>query len=121
MSGQDVYNAAERGEDAEVLRLLERGVEVNWADPEGRTALWSAAFEGQTATVEVLLSRGAAIDQAKKNGATPLYVAAYNGHTPTVELLLSKCCNQPSNERWCHTALCCSTNAMDTLQQWSCC
>lgn len=83
----DLFRAVETNNVAEVNRLLARGMDVNSADPEGRTLLMRAAWDGQDDLVKLLLDRKARIDQRNARGETAIMMAAFRGHLETVKLL----------------------------------
>jgi hypothetical protein len=66
-----VYN----NQEAEVVKLLDGGVDVNLADAEGWTALHVAAEQGNQRMVSYLLARGANPDLKTKTGRTAYDVA----------------------------------------------
>ncbi|KAH6696513.1 ankyrin repeat-containing domain protein [Leptodontidium sp. MPI-SDFR-AT-0119] len=77
-----LFWAAEKGYDAVVKLLLEKGA---------NTPLLSAAMGGHEAVVKLLLEKDANVDTAYKNdGQTPLSSAAARGHEDVVKLLLEK-------------------------------
>jgi len=71
-----------------VRRSLEQGLDVNKADPDGRTAMMMAAFEGYTEVVEVLIEYGAEVDRRDHAGRTALMYASSGPFPQTVELLI---------------------------------
>lgn len=83
--------AARRGDTAEVLRQLARGVPVDARDDDGRTPLMEAA-EGRLAgvtTLKVLLEEGADVNAVSENlQETPLALAARAGEPTKVTCLL---------------------------------
>jgi len=70
-----------------ITDLLKKGVDVNFADDYGRTALYFAASQGQTQVVKMLLESGADknIKDCKKR--TPLDIAQKYEYQEIVALL----------------------------------
>jgi hypothetical protein len=83
----DLFRAVETNNVGEVSRLLARGMDVNSADPDGRTLLMRASWDGQNEIVKVLLERKARIEQRNARGETAIMMAAYRGHLDTIKLL----------------------------------
>jgi ankyrin repeat protein len=82
--------AAGVGSVEEVKMLLDRGVDVNGAEPKSlQNALMWAASEGHPAVVDVLIQRGANVKAASKAGFTPLIFAAMKNDAPSVKRLLA--------------------------------
>ncbi len=79
--------AARSGDANSASLLLNAGVDVNDALPDGTSALVLAAHSGQTAVARVLLDRGADPD-AGGAGYTALHAAVLRGELPLVEALL---------------------------------
>jgi ankyrin repeat protein len=81
---------------ATVRLMLDRGAEINAADPYGRTALMYAAISDlmPVEVVKLLIERGADINaksphkNSRDTGMTVLDIAPMNGETPIVDLLL---------------------------------
>lgn len=76
-----------------VKLLVEAGVDINYQDEKGETALHHAARLGHVQCVKVLLegndTQQADVELAEKTyGWTPLFVAAVEGKTEVVEVLL---------------------------------
>jgi hypothetical protein len=65
----------------------ERGVKLNLADYDGRTALYLAASEGHQNVVEALLVRGVGVDPVDRWGNTPLDDALRGGRAAVVAAL----------------------------------
>ena len=83
--------AAERGHEAVVKLLLEKGAELETNDKGyGRTALSWAAENGHEAVVELLLEKSAKLETKSHDGRTALSWAAEKGHEAVVKLLLEK-------------------------------
>jgi ankyrin repeat protein len=77
--------AAVSGDIAAVKALLDKGVNVNAKDTEGRTALTEAAYWGHTDIAALLIESGADIFAKKNDGSTPLTVAGT--HKEIAELI----------------------------------
>jgi len=96
---KSLYEAAKKGNVTEVQGLIGcPGMDINYADSDGRTGLWRAAFDGHLQVVKLLLSTPG-IDPNKATtgttcttctaGTTPLFVASQEGHGTVVRELLS--------------------------------
>jgi ankyrin repeat protein len=81
--------AAGAGSMDTVRALVDRGADVNAAEPRGRqTALMWAAAEGHDDVVSGLIAIGAKVDAASKGGFTPLVFAIVKGDVPAIKMLL---------------------------------
>jgi ankyrin repeat protein len=88
---EQLYEAARRGDAAEVRAVLDRGADVNAKFRYGATALFKAAERGHTEVVKLLIERGA--DVTVKDtfyGATAMTWALDKGHTGVIRALLAK-------------------------------
>jgi ankyrin repeat protein len=83
-----LYDAAGRGDNVAVEKLLGEGAEVDQRGRNAETPLIAAALSGKTATAELLIARGADVMARNKGGLTPLHAAAYSGSEKVVQLLL---------------------------------
>ncbi len=79
--------AASEGDLLEVQHLVARGVEIDTADYDGRTALHLAASEGHEHIIEYLISKNARKSPVDRWGNTPLDDARRAGHAGVVQLL----------------------------------
>ena len=70
-----LYVAAHWGHFDVLLRMLERGVDVNERAPSGRTALHAAAYMGNWKCLCALLEKGADISVLDESGSTALDLA----------------------------------------------
>ncbi|KAK8938581.1 E3 ubiquitin-protein ligase XB3 [Platanthera zijinensis] len=61
---------ANEGDLDGMLELIDSGVDVNFKDIDGRTALHVAACQGVPGAVELLLERGAMVDMEDRWGST---------------------------------------------------
>ena len=92
--------AAEKGHEAVVKLLLEKGADVESKDRDyGQTPLSWAAEKGHEAVVKLLLEKGADVESKDKDGRTPLSWAAENGHEAVVKLLLEKGADVESKDK----------------------
>ncbi|HEX8290599.1 MAG TPA: ankyrin repeat domain-containing protein [Pyrinomonadaceae bacterium] len=88
---EQLYEAARKGDAAEVKAVLDRGADVNAKFRYGATALFKAAERGHTEVVKLLIERGA--DVGVKDtfyGATALFWAMDKGHAGVVRAILAK-------------------------------
>ena len=88
---EQLYEAARKGDAAEVKAVLDRGADVNAKFRYGATALFKAAERGHTEVVKLLIERGA--DVTVKDtfyGATAISWALQKGHTGVVRAILAK-------------------------------
>ncbi|KAM0433480.1 hypothetical protein ACHAPT_004360 [Fusarium lateritium] len=83
-----LISATQRGHEAVVKALLLGRADPNWADYQGRTALWWAACGGHVSIAKLLLDKGADPNHLDIHGITVLGVACELGHTSVVETLL---------------------------------
>uniref|UniRef100_A0A8C0F0F9 GA binding protein transcription factor subunit beta 2 n=1 Tax=Bubo bubo TaxID=30461 RepID=A0A8C0F0F9_BUBBB len=86
--GKRLLEAARRGEDDEVRKLMASGAPFT-TDWLGTSPLHLAAQYGHYSTAEVLLRAGVSKDARTKVDRTPLHMAAADGHAHIVELLIS--------------------------------
>jgi uncharacterized protein len=85
---QKLYNAAEKGELANVRKALKAGADVDKQDKDGWTALLYATMKGHQPVVQLLLSAGADPDIAGNKGETPLVGAVLSDNAGLVKILL---------------------------------
>ena len=83
-----LLNAVREIDHATVRALLQEGVDVNAAQPDGATALHWAAYLDDLEAARLLIEAGASPDAANELGATPLYLACENGNPALVRALL---------------------------------
>ncbi|NWV86536.1 MYPT1 phosphatase, partial [Dasyornis broadbenti] len=78
------------GDTEEVLRLLERGADINYANVDGLTALHQACIDDNVDMVKFLVENGANINQPDNEGWIPLHAAASCGYLDIAEYLISQ-------------------------------
>jgi len=79
--------AASTGDFYEVQQLIARGINVNDADYDGRTALHLAASEGHPKIVSYLLSKNANPLAKDRWGNTPIDDAQRNKHQEVIDII----------------------------------
>ena len=83
--------AAVKAADVDAVRslIVDRGVDVNQAAPDGATALHWAVHRNDAALVDLLLAAGAGVSTASRYGVQPISLAAENGDAGILEALLA--------------------------------
>jgi len=88
---EQLWEAARKGDPAEVKTLLDKGADVNAKFRYGTTALFKAAERGHTEVVKLLIERGADVNVRDTfYGATALFWAMDKGHVGVVRAILPK-------------------------------
>jgi len=82
--------AASEGDLQEIQHLVARGVDINSADYDGRTALHLAASEGHLNIVNYLITQNAKVEAKDRWGNTALDDAKRAGHNKILEILFTK-------------------------------
>uniref|UniRef100_A0A8C5PCK3 Protein phosphatase 1 regulatory subunit n=1 Tax=Leptobrachium leishanense TaxID=445787 RepID=A0A8C5PCK3_9ANUR len=85
--------ACSSGDSEEVLRLLERGADINYANVDGLTALHQACIDDNIDMVKFLVESGASINQPDNEGWIPLHAASSCGYLDIAEYLISRGAN----------------------------
>ena len=85
-----LFDAAKKGNISAVTALLNLGgIDINYSDQSGNTALKIASYNGHIGVVKALLKEGCIDVNCKSNdGCTPLYAACRIGHVEVVRALL---------------------------------
>jgi ankyrin repeat protein len=79
-----LFEAAAYGDLITIEKLLDRGVDINARDNQGKSVLHVSG----SISIKLLISRGADIDAKDNYGQTPLYIAAHGSCNITSELLI---------------------------------
>ncbi|MGH0140230.1 UNVERIFIED_CONTAM: hypothetical protein FKN15_070891 [Acipenser sinensis] len=80
--------ACSSGDSDEVLKLLDRGADINYANVDGLTALHQACIDDNIEMVKCLVENGAIINQPDNEGWIPLHAAASCGYLDIAEYLI---------------------------------
>ncbi|XP_053572730.1 protein phosphatase 1 regulatory subunit 12A isoform X2 [Bombina bombina] len=81
--------ACSSGDSEEVLKLLDRGADINYANVDGLTALHQACIDDNLDMVKFLVENGASINQPDNEGWIPLHAASSCGYIDIAEYLIS--------------------------------
>ena len=84
-----LLDAAKNGDRDALRALLQKGANVNTAEPDGTTALHWASYRDDVEGAGLLIRAGAKVNAANDLGATPLWTASLNGSEAMVRQLLS--------------------------------
>ncbi|XP_036005140.1 protein phosphatase 1 regulatory subunit 12A isoform X2 [Fundulus heteroclitus] len=85
--------ACSSGDTEEVLRLLDRGADINYANVDGLTALHQACIDDNIDMVTFLVEHGASVNQPDNEGWIPLHAAASCGYLDIAEYLIGQGAN----------------------------
>lgn len=73
---------------AYILKMID-GIDVDFQDLNGRSALHWAAYQGDHLTVELLINSGAKLDLQDEQGFTAIHWAMVNGSSKSIQLLVN--------------------------------
>ncbi|XP_019767011.1 protein phosphatase 1 regulatory subunit 12A isoform X6 [Dendroctonus ponderosae] len=89
-SGCVFLAACAAGDKEEVLKLLEKGADINTANVDGLTALHQACIDDNLDMVEFLVEQGADVNRGDNEGWTPLHATASCGFKYIAKYLIEK-------------------------------
>ncbi|XP_011873368.1 PREDICTED: protein phosphatase 1 regulatory subunit 12A isoform X11 [Vollenhovia emeryi] len=93
-SADIVFLAACAASDKEeVVRLLQKGADINTGNVDGLTALHQACIDDDLDMVEFLVEQGADINRGDNEGWTPLHATASCGFISIAKYLIEQGCN----------------------------
>ncbi|XP_035281683.1 protein phosphatase 1 regulatory subunit 12A isoform X10 [Anguilla anguilla] len=82
--------ACSSGDTEEVLRMLDRGADINYANVDGLTALHQACIDDNVDMVTFLVEHGAGVNQPDNEGWIPLHAAASCGYMDIAQYLIGQ-------------------------------
>jgi ankyrin repeat protein len=85
-----LHFAADESQQAAVVRLLDRGANIDARAEDGTTALLMAVAGRKQSLIRLLIDRGANVNLAAKDDIAPIIAAHENGDRQTEALLRSK-------------------------------
>ncbi len=85
-----IHKLTELGLMEKVEQIVAQGVDVNYRDSYGRTALHIASAKNRNIDMQILIDLGANINVQDNQGRTPLMYAAADGNGNAMALLISK-------------------------------
>ncbi|XP_045462271.1 protein phosphatase 1 regulatory subunit 12B isoform X9 [Harmonia axyridis] len=92
-SGCVFLAACAAGDKDEVLKLLEKGADINTANVDGLTALHQACIDDNLDMVEFLVDHGADVNRGDNEGWTPLHATSSCGFLYIAKYLIEKGAN----------------------------
>ena len=84
---QELANAVLASDRGRVAFLLDKGADINKANPQGLPALHAAARQRDSETIELLIGKGADVNGRDTDGWTPIMHAAFRNHAPSIAAL----------------------------------
>ncbi len=87
-AGPTLLDAAEQGDRAAALRLLQKGANPNVAGPDGTTPIMWAASNDDVELVRALVKAGANVKAKNQFGTTALTEASIIGSAPIISVLV---------------------------------
>jgi ankyrin repeat protein len=102
---QELFEASEENNLAEVCRLLKAGADVNAKGRGDSTPLHEASYKGHVQVFKELLEHGADIDAKTNGSSTPLHFACANENVTVVNELLSRGANIEAKDHEDNTPL----------------
>lgn len=82
-----IMTAARRGDQREIQKMLQAGINPDATDAQGRTALHHAALGGHVDVITQLIDAGANVNIEDAQGKTPLQLAHEAGFESAAEAL----------------------------------
>jgi hypothetical protein len=92
-----MHSAAFKGNKDDLLKLLDRGSDINMPTDKGWTALHFATYAGNPFIIGLLLDRGANPLAKSGEGETPVAIAERRGNKDIFAILVAAVCPNPLN------------------------
>ena len=86
-SAPTLHSTMEAGDEAEAIKLIRQGADIDKRNYIGNTPLHEASIEGSMNMARALVNGGANLNARNFDGRTPLMLALVNGYTKTNALL----------------------------------
>ncbi|GIO66415.1 hypothetical protein J21TS3_12360 [Paenibacillus cookii] len=102
---QQLISSAQKGDTANVLKLLREGADVNATDERGRTAVMAATYNNKADTVKALIEHGADINIRDHNLNNVFLYAGAEGFLDILRLAIDAKANTKLTNRFGGTAL----------------
>ncbi|KAI7733991.1 hypothetical protein M8C21_014329 [Ambrosia artemisiifolia] len=106
-----------RGDDLLLQKLLQRGLDANESDNNGRTALHIAASQGNINCVLLLLDYGADPNSRDSEGSVPLWEAILGNHEQVITILKDNGATLSSGDVGQFSCIVAEQNKLDILKQ----
>ncbi|HVQ13188.1 MAG TPA: ankyrin repeat domain-containing protein [Vicinamibacterales bacterium] len=87
-AGSEVADAAQKGDQAAVQKLIQQKADVKAAQVDGATALHWAVYRDEPQLADILIRAGADVKAANSEGVTPLSMAALYGNAVMIDKLI---------------------------------
>jgi ankyrin repeat protein len=84
---QELANAVLASDRERIAFLLDKGADIDKANPQGLAALHAAARQRDSDTIAFLIEKGADVNARDSDGWTPVMHAAFRNHAPSVMAL----------------------------------
>ncbi len=97
---EDILAGAEHNHTESVLSLIQLGMDVNTAAPDGTTLLMTASRNGNLPLIDALLKNRANHTIRNRHGETALMYASLQGHLAVVKRLLELGGPQENRDGW---------------------
>lgn len=102
---REFFEAVRRGEEEPIVKLLERGIDINTKDENGWSALMYSIYYEHKKITKLLIENKANVNEKNVIGWTPLMLAAWYGDKETVKLLIEAGADVNERDNFGNTAL----------------